>query len=99
MSSNFDVAITRSVPLIHDFDDFDPALSPIETSGSRSEIRMRFNFDAHKLIHGFNDRSSPRTGSSQIAGGRSCAKTIQAHFARQFFQRSDPILGRWMGGE
>jgi hypothetical protein len=62
MPSNFDVAITRFVPLIHDFDDFDPALSPMKTSGCRSEIRMRFSFDAHELIAGFNDRSSPRTG-------------------------------------
>jgi hypothetical protein len=62
MPSNFDVAITRSVLLIHDFDDFDPALTPMKTSGRRSEIRMTFNLDAHELIHGFNDRSSPRTG-------------------------------------
>jgi heat shock protein HtpX len=46
---NFSSAATR-----HDFDDFDPALSPMKTSG------MRFNLDTHELIHGF--RSSPRTG-------------------------------------
>jgi hypothetical protein len=59
---DFDVAITRSVPLIDDFDDFDPARSPIKTSGRPSEIRKRLNLDAHELLHEFNDRSSPGTG-------------------------------------
>jgi hypothetical protein len=62
MPSDFDIAITRSVPLIDDFDDFDPALSPMKTSGCRSETRMRFNLDARELIHGLKGRSSPRTG-------------------------------------
>jgi hypothetical protein len=65
MPSNFDVAITRSVPLIQDFDDFDAALSPMKTSGRRSEIRMRFNLDAHELIYGFNDRSKDRMVSNR----------------------------------
>ena len=66
MPSDFDVAITRSVPLIHDFDDFDPALSPTKTSGRRSEIRMSLDLDAHELIYGFKNRSSPGTGAFRI---------------------------------
>jgi hypothetical protein len=50
MASNFDVEIVRSVPLIHDFDDFDPPLSTIKTSGRRSAIRVRLNLNAHVLI-------------------------------------------------
>ena len=49
MCSDFDVAIII-VPLIHDFDDVDPTLSPKKTSGRRSEIRMRLNLNAHELI-------------------------------------------------
>jgi len=48
-SSDFDVAIAGSVPLIHDLDDVDPTLTPIKTSRRRSEIRMRFNFNTHEI--------------------------------------------------
>ena len=50
MCSDFDVAIIRSAPLIDDFDDVDPTLSPKKTSGRRSEIRMRLNLNAHEFI-------------------------------------------------
>ena len=50
--SDFDVTIAGSVPLIHDFYDVDPTLAPIKTSGRRSEIRMRLDFNAHELIDG-----------------------------------------------
>jgi hypothetical protein len=52
MPSDFDVAIARSVPLIHDFYDIDPTRAPIKTSGRCSEIRMRLDLNAHELTHG-----------------------------------------------
>jgi hypothetical protein len=47
MTPDFDVEIVWSVPLIHDFDDFDPPLSPIKASGRRCAIRIRLNLNAH----------------------------------------------------
>src|SRR6516164_11276467 len=52
MSSDVDVAIAGSVPLIHDLDDVDPTLAPIKTSRRRSKIRMMFNLNTHALILG-----------------------------------------------
>ncbi len=40
ISSDFDVAMAGSVPLIHDFDDVDPTFAPITTSRPRPEIRL-----------------------------------------------------------
>jgi hypothetical protein len=40
MSSNFDVTIAGSIPLIDDFDDVDPTLASTKTLGRGSEIRM-----------------------------------------------------------
>jgi hypothetical protein len=45
--SDFDVAIAGSVPLIHDFYDVDPTLSPKKTAGRSPEIRMRLDLNAH----------------------------------------------------
>jgi hypothetical protein len=45
--SDFDVAIAGSVPLIHDFYNVDPMLTPIKTSGCRFEIRMRLDLNGH----------------------------------------------------
>jgi hypothetical protein len=47
MSSDFDVAIARPVPLINDFDDVDPTIATINSSGRRSEIRMRLDLNTH----------------------------------------------------
>jgi len=47
MRSDFDVTIIGSVPLIHDFDDVDPTLAPIKTSGRRVVIRMGLDLNAH----------------------------------------------------
>jgi hypothetical protein len=52
MTSDSDITIAGSVPLIHDFYDVDPTLAPIKTSGRRSEIRMRLDLNAHELIDG-----------------------------------------------
>jgi len=49
-SSDFDVPIAGSVPLIDDLDDVDPKLAPIKTSRRRSEVRMMFNLNTHALI-------------------------------------------------
>jgi hypothetical protein len=51
MPSDFDVAIAGSIPLIYDFDDVDPTLTPIKTSRRRSEIRMRLDLNAHELLN------------------------------------------------
>jgi hypothetical protein len=59
MSSDFDVPIAGSVPLIHDFYDVDPTLAPIKTSGRRSEIRMRLDLNAHALIDGITRSDGP----------------------------------------
>src|SRR6516164_10802687 len=56
--SDFDVPIAGSVPLIHDFYDVDPTLTPIKPSGRRPEIRMRLDLNAHQLIHGIRGRDS-----------------------------------------
>jgi hypothetical protein len=56
MSFDFDVAIAGSAPLIHNFDDVDPTLAPIKTSGRRSKIRMRLNLNARELIYGIRRR-------------------------------------------
>jgi hypothetical protein len=45
------------------------------------------------------DRSSPGTARSRIVSGHCRTETIEAHFARQFLERGDPILGRGMGRE
>src|SRR5262249_19937252 len=50
MSSHFDVAISGSVPLIHDFDDVYPTLAPIKTSRRGSESRMRLNLNTHVRV-------------------------------------------------
>jgi hypothetical protein len=60
-SSDFDVAIAGSVPLIDDLDDVDPTLAPIKTSRRRSEVRMMFNLDTHALIQGIRGRDSVLT--------------------------------------
>ena len=52
--SDVDVPIAGSVPLIHDFYDVDPTLTPIKPS----EIRMRVDLNAHQLIHGIRGRDS-----------------------------------------
>jgi hypothetical protein len=48
MRFDFDVAIAGSVPLVHDFCDVDPTLSPKKTAGRRFEIRMMLNLNVHK---------------------------------------------------
>ena len=62
MPSDFDVAITRSVPLIHDFYDVDPTVAAIKASGRRSEIRMRLDLNAHELIDGITRSDRPILG-------------------------------------
>jgi len=56
MSSNFNVAIAGSVPLIHDFDDVYPALASIKTSRLHSVIGMTLNLNAHVRVHPGNKR-------------------------------------------
>jgi hypothetical protein len=43
----FDVTIAGSVPLIRDFYDVDPTLSPEKTAGRSPKIRMRLDLNAH----------------------------------------------------
>ena len=47
MSSDFDVAIARSKPLVDDFDDIDPTPAPKKGLWHGAEIRMRGNLNAH----------------------------------------------------
>ena len=48
--SDFDITIAGSVPLIHDFYDVDPTVTPIKSSGRSPEIRMRLDLNARELI-------------------------------------------------
>jgi hypothetical protein len=50
MSSDFDVAIARSKPLVNDFDDIDPTPAPRKGLWHRAEIRMRGNLNAHESL-------------------------------------------------
>jgi hypothetical protein len=47
----------------------------------------------------FKARSAPRALRFLISSGRCSIETAEAHFARKLFERSNPILSRWMGGE
>src|SRR5262245_39678034 len=64
MPSDFDVAIAGSVPLIHDFDDVDPTPAPINTSGRRSEIRMRLECILQRLARLDSKEFTPLHGLS-----------------------------------
>ena len=50
MSSDFDVAIARSKPLVDDFDDIDPTPAPRKGLWHGAEICMRGNLNAHESL-------------------------------------------------
>src|SRR5262249_2351988 len=108
MSSHFDVAISGSVPLIHDFDDVYPTLAPIKTSRRGSESRMRLNLNTHVRVRPRNkpkrvpvrcsNHTQCRSSGLPLATALASIVTCWITFGSRFPAAADAACTGWNDG-